>query len=196
MKKLSLLVLGFAFACNTSQKTVSEVAKTQPVVNPVPYAETITEAELKEHLYTYASDEFEGRETGTPGQKKAIAYIKSHYESLGVPPAKADGDYFQKVPLEVSKVPEGNLSINNETFELGDGAVTFSSAQGTFNQIVYAGYGIEEGDYSDYSSIDVSGKLVLIKAGEPKNANGNYVLSGTSEKSSWSNRSEAMGKKI
>ncbi len=195
MKKLSLLVLGFAFACNTSQKTVSEVAKTQPVVNPVPYAETITEAELKEHLYTYASDEFEGRETGTPGQKKAIAYIKSHYESLGVPPAKADGDYFQKVPLEVSKVPEGNLSINNETFELGDGAVTFSSAQGTFNQIVYAGYGIEDGDYSDYSGIDVSGKLVLIKAGEPKNANGNYVLSGTSEKSSWSNRSEAMGKK-
>ncbi|MCK0159393.1 M28 family peptidase [Allomuricauda sp. F6463D] len=195
MKKLSLLVLGLAFACNSSQKTIAEPKEPVPVTSPVPYAESITQEELKEHLYTYASDEFEGRETGKPGQKKAIAYIKAHYESLDVSPAKADGDYFQKVPLEVSKVPKGNLTINNENFEVGDNAVSFSSAQGTFDQIVYAGYGIEDGDYSDYSGIDVSGKLVLIKAGEPKNANGTYVLSGSMEQSEWSNMSEAMGKK-
>ena len=90
-------MLGLSLACNSSQKTVSEAAK--PMADPVPYAETITEADLKEHLYTYASDEFEGRETGTPGQKKAVEYIKAHYQSLEDPPAKANGDYFQKVPL-------------------------------------------------------------------------------------------------
>ncbi|MAU15758.1 MAG: peptidase [Muricauda sp.] len=195
MKKLSLLVLGLVVACNSSQKTVSGPQEPKPVASPVPYAESITQEDLKEHLYTYASDEFEGRETGEPGQKKAVAYIKAHYESLDIPPAKADGDYFQKVPLEVSKVPEGSLTINNETFELGNDVVTFSSAEGSFDQIVYAGYGIEEGNYSDYGNINVSGKLVLIKAGEPINADGNYVLSGSSEKSSWSNMSEAMGKK-
>lgn len=195
MKKLSLLVLGLAFACNSSQKTVSEASEPKPMASPVSYAESITQEDLKDHLYTYASDEFEGRETGEPGQKKAVEYIQSHYESLGIPPAQSNGDYFQKVPLEVSKVPKGNLSINNESFALGDHVVSFSSAQGTFDQIVYAGYGIEEGEYSDYSNINVTGKLVLIKAGEPKNSDGTYVLSGSSEKSDWSNMSESMGKK-
>lgn len=69
MKKLSLLVLGLALACNSSQKTISEVQQPKPMASPVPYAESITQDDLKEHLYTYASDEFEGRETGTPGKK-------------------------------------------------------------------------------------------------------------------------------
>nr|WP_297787856.1 M28 family peptidase [uncultured Allomuricauda sp.] len=195
MKKLSLLVLGLVFACNSSQNTITKAPQPKPMADPIPYAESITQEDLKEHLYTYASDEFEGRETGTPGQKKAVEYISSEYESLNIPPAKSNGDYLQKVPLEVSKVPEGNLSINNEVFELGKHVVTYSTAQGAYDQIVYAGYGIEEGNYSDYNTIDVTGKLVLIKAGEPKNPDGNYVISGSTEKSDWSNMSEGMPKK-
>ncbi|MBA4743792.1 MAG: M28 family peptidase [Muricauda sp.] len=195
MKKLSLLVLGLAIACNSSQKTVSEAPQPKPMASPVPYAETITQEDLKEHLYTYASDEFEGRETGTPGQKKAVEYIKAHYESLAVPPAQSNGDYFQKVPLEVSKVPEGSLRINDTSFELGEDILTFSEAKGTYNNIVYVGYGIEDGGYSDYEGIDVQGKYVLIKAGEPVDENGVYTISGNMEKSVWSNASEAVGKK-
>ena len=85
MKKVLFVLLGAAMACNSSQKATKEapeVVKAQ--VNPVTIAETITEAELKEHLYIYASDEFEGRETGEPGQKKAVAYLKAHYEKLGL----------------------------------------------------------------------------------------------------------------
>lgn len=40
-------------------------------VDPKPFAKTITAEEAKEMLYTYASDEFEGRETGEPGQKSS-----------------------------------------------------------------------------------------------------------------------------
>ncbi len=36
------------------------------------FAKTITEKDLKKHLYTYASDEFEGRNTGSEGQKKLL----------------------------------------------------------------------------------------------------------------------------
>ena len=43
------------------------------------FAKTITQKDLKEHLYIYASDEFEGRETGSEGQKKAVNYIKDFY---------------------------------------------------------------------------------------------------------------------
>ncbi len=195
MKKLSLLVLGLAFACNSSQKTVAEAPQPKPLVDPVPYAESITQDDLKEHLYTYASDEFEGRETGTPGQKKAVEYITSQYESLDIPPAKADKEYLQKVPLEVSKVPQGSLTINGTSFELGEEVLTFSEAIGTYNSIVYVGYGIEDGDYSDYNGIDVQGKFVLIKAGEPVDVNGVYTITETMEKSIWSNASEAVNKK-
>lgn len=195
MKKLSIVALGLLFACNSSQKTVSETTQARRVADPAPFAETITQEELKEHLYTYASDEFEGRETGQPGQKKAVEYLKAHYESLGIPAAKPNGDYFQDVPLEVSKVPEGSISINGNNFVLGEDVVTFSAAKGNFSEIVYAGYGIEDENYSDYTDLDLNGKLVLIKAGEPVDGNGNYVITGTSEKSAWSNLSESMGKK-
>ncbi|WP_222983996.1 M28 family peptidase [Flagellimonas meishanensis] len=195
MKHTALLVLGLAISCNTSQKTVSETAQTQKPTNPVAYAQTITEEELKEHLYIYASDDFEGRETGKPGQKKAVEYLKSHYEAMGVPAAQTSGDYFQKVPLEVSNVPVGNIIIGNATLALGEDFLTFSAAEGDYDALVYVGYGVEEGNYSDYDGVDVTGKLVLMKAGEPMDESGNYIVSGTAEQSVWSNMSEAMQKK-
>jgi Zn-dependent M28 family amino/carboxypeptidase len=62
------------------------------------YANTISEAKLKTYLYAYASDEFEGRDTGAPGQKKAVAYLKEQYKALGIPSAYGTNDYFQKIP--------------------------------------------------------------------------------------------------
>ncbi|MCL6266148.1 M28 family peptidase [Flagellimonas myxillae] len=195
MRFILLLLIGLQFSCNTSQKTVEKTTTATKNPDPVTYAESITEEDLKEHLYVYASDEFEGRETGKPGQKKAVAYLTSYYESLGIPAAKRDGDYQQKVPLEIAQVPEGNVDFNGSSFALGDNVLTFAEATGTYEDLVYVGYGIEEGSYSDYSNVDVSGKLVLIKAGEPVNADGNYVLSGDKKKSIWSNMSEGVGKK-
>ena len=198
MKKVLLVAFSLVVACNSSQKTVSTTTKTENLVseaNPVLYAETITEDELKEHLYIYASDEFEGRETGKPGQKKAIDYLKKQYEALGIPAAQTNGDYFQKVPLEIGKVPSGTISINGESYELGKDILTFTSAEGSPSEVIYTGYGVEDGSYSDYKDIDVTGKIVLIKSGEPLNEDGTYALSGSKEKSVWSNMSEAMGKK-
>ncbi|MGJ8659664.1 M28 family peptidase [Cellulophaga fucicola] len=197
MKKLAFIALALAVSCNSTQKTTGEkkVDKAE-AVNPETYGNTITEAELKTHLYTYASDEFEGRETGKPGQKKAIAYIKKEYIDLGIKPAKADGNYFQDVPLEISKLPTGTLSINGTTYTLGEDYVATTASTGDYTSVIYAGFGIEEGDYSDYSGLDVKGKIVVAKTGEPKNADGTFKLSGSSEKSSWSNPSEALAKRV
>ncbi len=163
--------------------------------DPVPFAKTITEGELKEHLYIYASDEFEGRETGEPGQKMAIEYIKKQYVALDIPAAKGGGDYFQPIALEVKKIPTGNISIDGKNIENGEGFMTFTSFEGSVDSYVYVGFGIEEGAYSDYSGLDVTGKVVLMKSGEPLDANGNFVLSGNKEASKWSNISEAMTKR-
>src|SRR5680860_172853 len=199
MKNILFLALGLAMACNSSQPAVSESTETltpAEATDPTPYAETITEAELKAHLYTYASDEFEGRETGQPGQKKAVEYLKAEYERLDIPAAKENGDYFQKVPLEVGQLPTGTVTVNGKEYAIGDDLLTFSQAEGTYDNIVYVGYGIEEGDYSDYKGLDVERKVILIKSGEPKNQDGSYTLSGSDEKSVWSNMSESIGKRM
>ena len=72
MKK-SLLLLCVSLVIFSCKKEATQE-------NIIEYADTITQDELKDHLYIYASDEFEGRETGEPGQKKAIEYIKKQYE--------------------------------------------------------------------------------------------------------------------
>ena len=43
------------------------------------YANTITANELSTHLYTFSSNEFEGRATGEKGQKLATSFLKSYY---------------------------------------------------------------------------------------------------------------------
>ncbi len=97
MKKLTLLLCSaiLIMSCGTSQNQSTD-EKTTDIVSK--YAKTITANELKEMLYTYASDEYKGRRTGEPGQKKAVEFIKNHYISLGIPSPIADGDYFQEIP--------------------------------------------------------------------------------------------------
>ncbi|MEO9872367.1 M28 family peptidase [Ekhidna sp.] len=69
----------------------------------IKYAKTITSEDLKEHLSILASDEYEGRETGTKGQKMAAEYIANHFKSLGLEPP-VDGSYFQKFNLTQSSI--------------------------------------------------------------------------------------------
>ena len=198
MKKIVFLLVSLAISCNSSQKTVNENTANEDsnIAVETTYAETITENELKEHLYTYASDEFEGRETGEPGQKKAIAYLKAEYEKLGIPPAKKDVNYFQEVPLEISKLPVGKLTLKGKEYKIGEHVLTFAAADASFDEIVYVAYGIEDESYSDYTNIDVDGKIVVVKSGEPKNSDGTYKISGTNEQSIWSNMSESLTKRI
>lgn len=194
MKKILLAFFGLILACNATQKQTSQPARVSDE-GPVAFANTITEGELKEHLYTYASDEFEGRETGTPGQKKAVEYLRAEYRKLGIPAAQANGDYFQKVPLEIAHVPTGYLIAGGNSFSQGDDFLAFSPFQGDISEVVYAGYGIEDESYSDYKDLDVTGKVVLIKAGEPVNPDGTYVISGDRRSSVWSSLAESVDKK-
>jgi len=196
MKNLVLLALGLVMACNSSQKTVPDkTGVRQPTAGPVSFAATITEAELEEHLYEYASDKYEGRETGAPGQKMASEYIKKEYISLAIPAAKANGDYYQNVPLEAQIMPSGTVSLNGTEHILGEDVLAFSAAKGSFSTVIYAGYGIDDEKYNDYKDLDVKGKVVLVKFGEPKNQDGTYKVTGTNKNSKWSNVSDALGKR-
>ena len=183
----TFLLAGLGFGLLQAQYTDADAIR---------FAETITENELKEHLYTYASDEFEGRDTGSKGQKLAVAYLKDFYVSQNIGTAQSNGSYFQKVPVSMNKTPEGSIEIDGNALTLGTDFVSFTPLNASFDVIVFVGYGIDTPEYSNYNSVDVNGKLVFAISGEPVGPNGNYLLSGSTEISKWSNRSEGLTKRV
>ncbi len=197
MKKsfLSIATALLIFSCGTSQKTVQN--KPMQPVDPTVYGNTITSAELKDMLYTYSSDEFEGRETGEPGQKKAVEYLKQKYVTMGIPSPLGGDDYFQEVPFEKQNFPTATMTVNDKVYNNFEHLIALTGDTQTIkpSEIVYAGYGIETDNYSDYKNIDVKGKVVLIKAGEPKNADGTYITSGKIEATKWTNGRQAQASK-
>ena len=101
--KYLLLIL----ACIFSVNSFSQLKKADK------FAKTITAEELKEHLYIYASDEFEGRNTGAKGQKKAVEYLRNFYIENEIEPGDPDKDYFQKMKLNLRRGNEGEVDSEN-----------------------------------------------------------------------------------
>lgn len=91
-----LLFVSLFISCKVQQKSVS-------AASPEVYGASITPSELKDHLYTFASDEFEGRDTGEPGQKKAAQYLKKEYQKIDVKSPISKNQYFQEVPSSFFK---------------------------------------------------------------------------------------------
>ena len=92
----------------------------------------------------------------------------------------------------MSKLPEGRIVIDDVILNNGGEFLAFTPATGSYSEVVFMGYGIDDQGYSDYDNADVNGKIVLTRAGEPRGEDGNYILTGTLEASKWSNVSEAI----
>lgn len=89
MKKTVLLLSSIAllFACKQTQKVnkplvIAQQNQVQKVSQEIDLP--IKEATVKKHLYTLASDDMEGRRTGTPGLEKAAKYIEQEYKRIGL----------------------------------------------------------------------------------------------------------------
>lgn len=90
--KLFIATMGLlAMVSCSTQKQIATANLTE-------YGSSITSTELKEHLYTFASDEFMGRETGKPGQKKAANYLKTEYIKAGISSPLGEKNYYQDIP--------------------------------------------------------------------------------------------------
>ncbi len=104
---LSILVV----SCNSAQ-TASSKKKTR-----VDYANSITSEELKTMLYTFASDEMQGRMTGEKGQKLAAEYLRNFYQDHGIASPIEKNNYYQNIPAEYfSRMKEPKSSENVVAF--------------------------------------------------------------------------------
>jgi len=190
----ALLASGCASTSNTNSTAnntpVTDAEKLRAVATT--YGNTITAADLSKHLTIIASDEYEGRNTGEKGQKMAAEYIAREFREDGLvgPVKEGNNPYYQAFELERSQWGEGYILAGGKKFMmLQDFFVLGSSPYQTEQaaDVVFAGYGIDDAKYSDYANVDVTGKLVVVLAGEPKGSNGNYLISGTTKTSDWGN---------
>ncbi len=151
------------------------------------FGNTITAAGLKKHLTIIASDEMDGRETGTEGQRKAADYIQNQFKQIGLTPPAALNGYQQYYPLYQDSL-SGELTVNKKLAVYGKDYISPATNNDNANikakKIVFAGYGIEDSAYNDYANMDVKGKIVVFFLGEPK-LDGKFYISGGNKYSKW-----------
>jgi hypothetical protein len=167
----SVLVLGavLVFGCGRERGQAGEKSPEQPAF-PAPlhdYAMTISIEELKEHAEYLASDDLEGRRSGTPGGAEAAEYLSSRFRELGLRSGGAeDGSYLQRFPMAIKKQTacylkseHGRVDNWEDFMELHSG---FSGERDI--ELVFAGYGRD----SDFEGKNVEGKLVAFLQGTPE----------------------------
>jgi len=143
-------------------------------------AASITEAELRDHIFFLASDYLNGRVGISPEYELAARYVASQFAAAGLQPVveKEDGSksYLQGVPFLKTTYsdelkwkiinPDGeNILLHKEDFKILYG----NKLNHDKLEIVYAGYGIEEPDHNwnDFENIDVEGKIMICISGAP-----------------------------
>ena len=158
-------------SCSIFKNKNSAKLEVLPSEVALKYANTITADDLKTHLTIIASDEYEGRETAMPGQKKAAAYIENQFISNGLLPGLGEKGYQQSFPVDLKDPSKVYLAINDKdlTF-LEDFYYLGNISDTSYNdrEIVYVGYGVDIEGRSDYNGIDVKDKIVLVLEGLPE----------------------------
>ncbi len=130
---------------------------------------------LKDHVEYLASEELEGRKSGSKGNQLAAEYIANHFKKHNVQPV--DGSYFQEFTVVTDVKLAGNnsavIKTANEEIEWKAGedyTPLGSSENGEFSgSLVFVGYGIsaDEHDFNEYENLDVEGKIVVVLRSAP-----------------------------
>lgn len=152
------------------------------------YAETITAADLRTRLEIIASDEFEGRETGQPGQKKAAKYIEDRFKEFGFKPIEKLGGYQQEFKLQLTYPDTVKLIIGKDSLEFLKDMYYFPGFGDMLietKDLLYLGYGIDDKNYSDYKDASTEGRVLMISGGEPVDKKGKSYITEREDKSDW-----------
>ena len=149
-------------------------------------AGAITGAAYRAQVEGLSSDELEGREPGSEGERKAVEYIEKEFLELGLQPA-AGGDFRQDVALVEITGSAHALSFSRGeagmTLAYGDDVVIGSrrvqpQTAVTGSEVVFVGYGIHapEAGWDDYAGLDMRGKTALILVNDPGFVTGEEAL--------------------
>jgi hypothetical protein len=149
----------------------------KPVRNAMDKIDTNT---IRSHIAYLADDKLKGRLPGTEGYQMAVDYVEDQFKKMGVQPGGDNGAFTQKLVLRKSivdnasafaliKDKNGNIDSLGFLRDFWPAAHPLKASSSAEGQLVFAGYGLEiPGVYSDYSDIDLKGKIAVIISGAPE----------------------------
>jgi len=158
---------------SSSATAIDPDAQESAQTNAAETSADFRELDLMKHVDYLCHPSLEGRMTGTPGERKATAYVAAYFDFLGLQPAGENGSWFQTFEFSAGAQLGANntLSENGNSYELNKQwrPLTFSkTGQIDAAPVVFAGYGIvapKDGDNEEYDSyvhLDVKDKWVLM----------------------------------
>ncbi|THD75332.1 MAG: M20/M25/M40 family metallo-hydrolase [Phenylobacterium sp.] len=126
-----------------------------------------------------ASDAYQGRAPGTPGEAKTVAYLIARFKALGLEPGGEHGGWTQAVPLM-----RFNLSGEPKlAFEAGGATIPLQQSQQVMVQttrptahvhidkapLVFVGYGVSapERKWDDFKGVDLHGRVAVVLVNDP-----------------------------
>jgi RpiB/LacA/LacB family sugar-phosphate isomerase len=167
-----LLTLLLCVSSSFSSLSQTKSIDTPPSLGAAEYGQMMDSTKLRAHLSIIASDEFEGRETGTRGAELTALYLENYYSKLGFEPY--DGkSYTQDVPMLNSQIQGGLMNVAGQELNMVDDFLLYPGINETSMKdipMVFAGFGISNNNtYDDFAKIDVKGKCVVVLQGDVRN---------------------------
>jgi len=127
-----------------------------------------------------ASDAFEGRGPGTPGEVKSVAYIIRQMRAAGLQPggtpAKGKRGWTQPVPLLRSEISGAlQVTLGADTLAQGKDIAIRAPLNGQSRidiagaPLVFVGYGVSapERKWDDFKGLDLHGKIAVVLINDP-----------------------------
>lgn len=167
-------------ACSSPEK--GQETKTPMAANAAalkPAREAITAQGLLERIKVLASDEYEGRQPGTPGEEKTVKYLEEQAKAMGLEPGNPDGTFIQQVPLvgitaqrpmTLKLTPAKGAAL---TTEFGPDFVAWTKrvvpTVKVDGEMVFVGYGVQAPEFrwDDFKGMDVKGKVIVVLVNDP-----------------------------
>ena len=134
---------------------------------------------ISQTVKVLASDEFEGRAPGTPGEAKTIEWLAKRFGELGLEPGGERGSWTQSVPLVRTQIDAPaalSFSIQGKQRPLTQSSDVYVSTVRKVDRVsiaeapvVFVGYGVTapERQWDDYKKVDLRGKVAVYLINDP-----------------------------
>jgi Zn-dependent M28 family amino/carboxypeptidase len=134
------------------------------------------------HVEALANDSMEGRNTGSPGHKRAAEYVAAQFQKSGLEPAAAGG-FIQPVAFDTRRIDESKSSLalvvdgRDTRLTLGEDAnigMRVDPAPMLEAPLAFVGYGLKipERGIDDLAGVNLKGAIVVHIAATPKSLPG------------------------
>jgi Zn-dependent M28 family amino/carboxypeptidase len=144
------------------------------IAAPALAQQTVSPERLSADVKTLASDAFEGRAPGTPGETKTIDWLVAQFKAMKLAPGGPDGSWTQAVPLVHTRMGTGTVTAAAQTLTQSRD-VYLSTVRGVDRvaiasaPMVFVGYGVTapERGWDDFKGLDLKGKVAVFLVNDP-----------------------------